>query len=141
MTAKPYIVALEGPCCAGKTTLGRLLVQELREMAVTFVPCYADHAGGGRHLLGQHGEGRIAGRSTGSRAGRGRGKRDRHVHDGDQPDDHAQRGEQRQAPRSLRQMTRHGGWTFPACPTLHRSPKNSSGDRRSIRPGRPMLKG
>jgi thymidylate kinase len=50
MTAKPYIVALEGPCCAGKTTLGRLLVRELREMAVTFVPCYADHAGGGRYL-------------------------------------------------------------------------------------------
>jgi thymidylate kinase len=50
MTAKPYIVALEGPCCAGKTTLGRLLIQELRELAVTFVPCYADHAGGGRYL-------------------------------------------------------------------------------------------
>lgn len=50
MTAKPCIVALEGPCCAGKTTLGRLLVQELCELAVTFVPCYADHAGGGRNL-------------------------------------------------------------------------------------------
>jgi thymidylate kinase len=50
MTAKPYTVALEGPCCAGKTTLGRLLIQELRELAVTFVPCYADHAGGGRYL-------------------------------------------------------------------------------------------
>jgi thymidylate kinase len=50
MTAKPHIVALEGPCCAGKTTLGRLLVRELREMAVAFVPCYADHAGGGRYL-------------------------------------------------------------------------------------------
>jgi thymidylate kinase len=43
-------VALEGPCCAGKTTLGRLLVQDLRGLAVTLVPCYADHAGGGRFL-------------------------------------------------------------------------------------------
>ena len=50
MTAQPCIVALEGPCCAGKTTLGRLLIQELCELAVTFVPCYADHAGGGQFL-------------------------------------------------------------------------------------------
>ena len=50
MTAQPCIVALEGPCCAGKTSLGRLLMQELCELAVTFVPCYADHAGGGRFL-------------------------------------------------------------------------------------------
>ena len=50
MTAQPCIVALEGPCCAGKTTLGRLLIQELCELAETFVPCYADHAGGGRFL-------------------------------------------------------------------------------------------
>lgn len=49
MTDRPY-VALEGPCCAGKTTLGRLLVQALRDMKVVFVPCYADHAGGGRFL-------------------------------------------------------------------------------------------
>lgn len=47
---RPCIVALEGPCCAGKTTLGRLLVQDLRELAVAFVPCYADHVGGGRFL-------------------------------------------------------------------------------------------
>lgn len=50
MTAQPCVVALEGPCCAGKTTLGRLLLQELCELAVAFVPCYADHAGGGRFL-------------------------------------------------------------------------------------------
>ena len=50
MTAQPCIVALEGPCCAGKTILGRLLMQELCELAVTFVPCYADHVGGGRFL-------------------------------------------------------------------------------------------
>lgn len=49
MTA-PCIVALEGPCCAGKTTLGRMLVRELRDLTVAFVPCYADHAGGGRFL-------------------------------------------------------------------------------------------
>jgi thymidylate kinase len=50
MTAQPCVVALEGPCCAGKTTLGRLLIRELCELAVAFVPCYADHAGGGRFL-------------------------------------------------------------------------------------------
>ena len=50
MTTQPCIAALEGPCCAGKTTLGRLLVQELCDLAVAFVPCYADYAGGGRFL-------------------------------------------------------------------------------------------
>ena len=50
MTSPPLIVALEGPCCAGKTTLGRLLARELRGLAVALVPCYADHAGGGRFL-------------------------------------------------------------------------------------------
>jgi thymidylate kinase len=50
VTAQPYIVALEGPCCAGKTTLGRLLLQKLCDLAVAFVPCYADHVGGGRFL-------------------------------------------------------------------------------------------
>lgn len=29
MTTRPIIVALEGPCCAGKTTLGRLLTRDL----------------------------------------------------------------------------------------------------------------
>lgn len=50
MTSQPLTVALEGPCCAGKTTLSRLLVTELRGLAVALVPCYADHAGGGRFL-------------------------------------------------------------------------------------------
>jgi thymidylate kinase len=50
MTSQPLIVALEGPCCAGKTTLGRMLVHELHGLAVAFVPCYADHVGGGRFL-------------------------------------------------------------------------------------------
>jgi thymidylate kinase len=50
VTAKPCIVALEGPCCAGKTTLGRLLTEDLHGLRVAFVPCYADHVGGGRFL-------------------------------------------------------------------------------------------
>ena len=50
MTTRPCVVALEGPCCAGKTTLGRLLMGDLADMTVAFVPCYADHAGGGRFL-------------------------------------------------------------------------------------------
>jgi thymidylate kinase len=50
MTTQPCITALEGPCCAGKTTLGRLLMRDLDGMTVAFVPCYADQAGGGRFL-------------------------------------------------------------------------------------------
>jgi thymidylate kinase len=42
--------ALEGPCCAGKTTLGHLLMQNLHGLTVAFAECYADHAGGGRFL-------------------------------------------------------------------------------------------
>jgi hypothetical protein len=50
MTSRPCVAALEGPCCAGKTTLARALVQDLPGLAVAFAPCYADHAGGGRFL-------------------------------------------------------------------------------------------
>lgn len=50
MTQRPAVVALEGPCCAGKTTLGRLLMQDLSDLAVAFIPCYADLVGGGRFL-------------------------------------------------------------------------------------------
>lgn len=50
MTTRPRIAALEGPCCAGKTTLGHLLMRDLDGMTVAFVPCYADQAGGGRFL-------------------------------------------------------------------------------------------
>lgn len=50
MTTRPRIVALEGPSCAGKTTLGRLLMRDLNGMTAAFVPCYADQAGGGRFL-------------------------------------------------------------------------------------------
>lgn len=43
-------VAIEGPCCAGKTTLSRGLLVQLTEITVSHVRCYADHAGGGRFL-------------------------------------------------------------------------------------------
>jgi thymidylate kinase len=49
MSASP-VVAIEGPCCAGKTTLGRALVATLGGLAVVLVSCYADHVGGGRFL-------------------------------------------------------------------------------------------
>ena len=54
MTTGPsaVVAAFEGPCCAGKTTLARLLAG-VRGLTVTFIPCYADHAGGGRHLPAQ----------------------------------------------------------------------------------------
>src|SRR5450759_3051186 len=50
MTTRPCVVALEGPCCAGKTTLAHALVQDLPGFTVAFAPCYADYAGGGRFL-------------------------------------------------------------------------------------------
>jgi thymidylate kinase len=50
MTGQACVVALEGPCCAGKTTLGHLLARSLSGLAVAFAPCYADYAGGGRFL-------------------------------------------------------------------------------------------
>lgn len=43
-------VAVEGPCCAGKTTLGRWLARRLGEHRVIYVECFADHVGGGRLL-------------------------------------------------------------------------------------------
>ncbi len=50
MTRRPFVAALEGPCCAGKTTLAHTLLQDLPGLTVAFAPCYADHAGGGRFL-------------------------------------------------------------------------------------------
>jgi hypothetical protein len=50
MTIPRLLVALEGPCCAGKTTLGRALLAELRDCEAALVACYADYAGGGRFL-------------------------------------------------------------------------------------------
>jgi thymidylate kinase len=44
------LVAIEGPCCAGKTTLANALMDRLADLAVTYVRCYADHVGGGRFL-------------------------------------------------------------------------------------------
>lgn len=43
-------VAVEGPCCAGKTTLSRGLIGEMIDMDISHVHCYADHVGGGRFL-------------------------------------------------------------------------------------------
>lgn len=43
-------VAIEGPCCAGKTTLSHALLTRLTGCTVTAVRCYADHVGGGRFL-------------------------------------------------------------------------------------------
>ncbi len=50
MAARPCVVALEGPCCAGKTAFAGRLSRDLSDVDVAFVPCYADHAGGGRFL-------------------------------------------------------------------------------------------
>jgi thymidylate kinase len=49
-TAGKRWVAVEGPCCAGKTTLSRGLLSEMTGIAVSHVHCYADHVGGGRFL-------------------------------------------------------------------------------------------
>jgi thymidylate kinase len=50
MSRRPPVAALEGPCCAGKTTLGHLLMRNLHGLTIAFAKCYADHAGGGRYL-------------------------------------------------------------------------------------------
>jgi thymidylate kinase len=50
MTISRRYIALEGPCCAGKTTLGRALETQLHDCAATLVACYADFVGGGRFL-------------------------------------------------------------------------------------------
>jgi thymidylate kinase len=49
-TPRPLVAAFEGPCCAGKTTLAHRLLNSLRGLRVAFIPCYADHVGGGRYL-------------------------------------------------------------------------------------------
>jgi len=43
-------VAVEGPCCAGKTTLSQGLLTEMTDLVIAHVRCYADHVGGGRFL-------------------------------------------------------------------------------------------
>jgi thymidylate kinase len=56
MRDQPLVVAFEGPCCAGKTTLARTMLHRLTGLAVGFAPCYADQAGGGRFLPRQEAE-------------------------------------------------------------------------------------
>jgi thymidylate kinase len=50
MTTRPYTIGVEGPVCAGKTTLVLGLKRHLVGLTATCVPDYADHVGGGRHL-------------------------------------------------------------------------------------------
>jgi thymidylate kinase len=50
MTRRPCVAAFEGPCCAGKTTLARAVLQGLPGLTAAFAECYADHVGGGRFL-------------------------------------------------------------------------------------------
>jgi thymidylate kinase len=45
-----FAIALEGPCSAGKTTLGRSLMSSLGDQGSHYVVDYCDHVGGGRHL-------------------------------------------------------------------------------------------
>lgn len=44
------VAALEGPCCAGKTTQGHGLLSSFGPTAVAHVMDYSDFAGGGRNL-------------------------------------------------------------------------------------------
>jgi thymidylate kinase len=43
-------VAIEGPCCAGKTTLSSGLIRRFTELRIAHVKCFADYVGGGRFL-------------------------------------------------------------------------------------------
>jgi thymidylate kinase len=44
------IVGIEGPCCAGKTTLSRGLLAHYGSALVQIIPDYSDFAGGGKNL-------------------------------------------------------------------------------------------
>ncbi len=50
MMDRPLRIALEGPCCAGKTTLGYGLAQEFSFLSVTYVVDYSEYVGGGKFL-------------------------------------------------------------------------------------------
>ena len=50
MTHRPLRVAIEGPCCAGKTTMGRGLAEALHTHPLASVVDYSDFVGGGRFL-------------------------------------------------------------------------------------------
>lgn len=45
--AEPVAVAIEGPCCAGKTTLGEGLLRHDASGGLAIIPDYADFVGGG----------------------------------------------------------------------------------------------
>ncbi len=49
MTGQPPTIAIEGPCCAGKTTLASGLVEE-SSFSIAYVRDYSDHVGGGSFL-------------------------------------------------------------------------------------------
>ncbi|MGH3770516.1 MAG: hypothetical protein ACRDRW_03815 [Pseudonocardiaceae bacterium] len=50
MTGQLPTIAIEGPCCAGKTTLAHGLVEESSALSIEYVRDYSDHVGGGRFL-------------------------------------------------------------------------------------------
>lgn len=50
MAGQPLTIAIEGPCCAGKTTLAHGLLKEPPALSITYVQDYSDHVGGGKWL-------------------------------------------------------------------------------------------
>lgn len=50
MTRQRPSVAVEGPCCAGKTTLSNGLIRRFSGLSIAHVKCFADYVGGGRFL-------------------------------------------------------------------------------------------
>ncbi len=50
MSGQPPTIAIEGPCCAGKTTLAHGLVEESFALSIAYVRDYSDHVGGGKFL-------------------------------------------------------------------------------------------
>jgi thymidylate kinase len=50
VSGSPVAVGIEGPCCGGKTTLGRGLIRDFAGHRVAYVKDYSDHVGGGRFL-------------------------------------------------------------------------------------------
>lgn len=50
VNTRPLRVGIEGPCCAGKTTLGQQLRMRFSDRTVHYVPDYSDYVGGGLFL-------------------------------------------------------------------------------------------
>jgi len=50
MTVGRLAIGIEGPCCAGKTTLCKGLVEELSCEPLAYIRDYSDFVGGGRNL-------------------------------------------------------------------------------------------